>query len=169
VGQSRLQDTRDGRAEEMPRRPAEAPSGRTVGPCAAKRPDSSLLEGVALFQFHDDNERAELAAELEVVNFKAGVTVFQVGDPGEAPFLLRTGRFGVFIKNDTGERIVLVSMSAGGFVGEISLLDSGPRSASVVHTVPLQPETDNTHMQTRTWPGSSATATTSCRTCSPSP
>ena len=98
------------------------------------RPDSELLKGVALFQFLDDNERAELAAELEVVNFKAGDTVFKVGDPGEALFLLRTGRFEVFFKNDTGERIVLESVSAGGFVGEISLLDSGPRSASVVAT-----------------------------------
>jgi uncharacterized membrane protein len=98
------------------------------------RPDSELLKGVALFQFLDDNERAELAAELEVVHFKTGETVFQVGDPGDALFLVRTGRFEVFFKNDTGERIVLENVPAGGFVGEISLLDSGPRSASVVAT-----------------------------------
>lgn len=98
------------------------------------RPDSELLKGVALFQFLDDNERAELVAELEVVNFKAGDTVFQVGDPGEALFLLRTGRFEVFFKNDTGERIVLEVAKRGDFVGELSLLDGGVRSASVVAT-----------------------------------
>lgn len=97
-------------------------------------PESELLKGVALFQFLDDHERADLASQLEIVRFAAGETVFQVGDPGESLFLIRSGEVEVFFKNDTGERIVLEKVVAGGFIGEISLLDSGPRSASVIAT-----------------------------------
>lgn len=97
-------------------------------------PESELLKGVALFQFLDDHERADLASQLEIIRFAAGETVFQVGDPGESLFLIRSGEVEVFFKNDTGERIVLERVVAGGFIGEISLLDSGPRSASVIAT-----------------------------------
>ncbi len=98
------------------------------------RPDSDLLKGVALFQFLDDHERADLAAQLELVRFTAGETVFQLGDPGEALYVVRTGEVEAFFKNDTGERILLETVRAGGFIGELSLLDSGPRSASAVAT-----------------------------------
>ncbi len=97
-------------------------------------PESELLKGVVLFQFLDERERADLANELELVQFQAGEPVFQIGEPGESLFLIRSGEVEVFFKNDTGERIVLETVSAGGFVGEISLLDSGPRSASVTAT-----------------------------------
>jgi uncharacterized membrane protein len=98
------------------------------------RPESELLKGVALFQFLDEHERADLAGQLEVVRFKAGEQLFQIGEPGEALYVIRTGAVEAFFKNDTGERITLEAVMPGGFVGELSLLDSGPRSASAVAT-----------------------------------
>ncbi|HTH46206.1 MAG TPA: DUF1003 domain-containing protein [Candidatus Limnocylindria bacterium] len=95
-------------------------------------PESDLLKDVSLFQFLDDQERAELAAQLEVVRFRAGETIFQIGEPGEALYLIRSGEVEVFFKNHTGERIVLEVVTSGGFIGELSLLDRGARSASVV-------------------------------------
>lgn len=98
------------------------------------RPESELLKGVALFQFLDEHERADLAGQLEVVRFKAGEQLFQIGEPGEALYVIRTGAVEAFFKNDTGERITLEAVMPGGFIGELSLLDSGPRSASAVAT-----------------------------------
>jgi uncharacterized membrane protein len=89
---------------------------------------------VALFQFLDEHERADLAGQLEVVRFKAGEQLFQIGEPGEALYVIRTGAVEAFFKNDTGERITLEAVMPGGFIGELSLLDSGPRSASAVAT-----------------------------------
>ena len=97
-------------------------------------PEADLLKEVPLFQLLDDHERAELAAQLDVVHFPAGQTIFSYGEPGDAIFVISSGEVEVFFKNDTGERIVLEVATRGDFFGELSMLDNGTRSASVVAT-----------------------------------
>lgn len=100
--------------------------------------DADLLKEVSLFQFLDDRERADLAAQLEVIKLREGEVLFQIGEPGDALFVIRSGEAEVFFKNDTGERLVLEVVTAGDFVGELSLLDRGSRSATVVATKPTE-------------------------------
>src|SRR4051794_25044994 len=109
---------------------------------AEKRPleDSSLpqnvrtdlLKEVPLFNLLDDQERAELAGQLDLVSFAAGEAIFNYGDPGDAVYVITSGEAEVFYKNDTGERIVLETARRGDFFGELSMLDNGSRTASVV-------------------------------------
>jgi CRP/FNR family transcriptional regulator, cyclic AMP receptor protein len=101
-------------------------------------PEADLLKEVPLFHLLDDHERAELAARLELVTFGAGDIVFNYGEPGDAIFVVSSGEVEVFFKNDTGERIVLEVATRGDFFGELSMLDQGTRSASVVATQPTQ-------------------------------
>ena len=96
--------------------------------------EADLLKEVPLFHLLDDHERAELAAQLDVVHFAAGQSVYNYGDPGDAIFVISSGEAEVFFKNDTGERIVLEIATRGDFFGELSMLDHGTRSASVVAT-----------------------------------
>jgi uncharacterized membrane protein len=95
-------------------------------------PEADLLKEVPLFQLLDDSERAELAAQLDVVDFAPGQIIFNYGDPGDAIYVISSGEVEVFFKNDTGERIVLEVSSRGDFFGELSMLDNGTRSASVM-------------------------------------
>ena len=95
-------------------------------------PEAALLAEVPFFQLLDNEERQFLASELDIVRFKAGDTIFTYGDPGDSLFVIRTGEVEVFFKDDTGERIVLETDREGDFFGELSLLDNGPRTASVV-------------------------------------
>lgn len=97
-------------------------------------PEADLLKEVPLFQFLDESERVALAAQLDLVRYAAGENVLRIGEPGDALYLVRSGEAEVFVKNDTGERIVLEVVRCGDFFGELSLLDGGPRSASVVAT-----------------------------------
>lgn len=83
----------------------------------------------------DDHERAELAAQLDVVHFAAGQAVFDYGDPGDAIYVISSGEAEVFFKNDTGEPIVLEVATRGDFFGELSMLENGTRSSSVVATM----------------------------------
>src|ERR1043165_8434484 len=100
--------------------------------------DAALLAEVPFFQLLDESERASLATHLEAVQLPKGRMVFEYGDPGDSLFLVRSGAAEVFFRDDTGERIVLERPSTGDFFGELSLLDGGPRSASVVASEDLE-------------------------------
>jgi len=93
--------------------------------------DAALLAGVPFFQLLDESERELLAGHLEHVRLPTGQMVCEYGDPGDSLFLIRSGAVEIFFRNDTGERVVLERAAAGDFFGELSLLDGGPRSASV--------------------------------------
>ncbi len=99
---------------------------------------ADLLAEVPFLQLLDDNDRAALAADLDVVRFPAGQVLFNYGDPGDSLYVIRSGEVEVFFKDDTGERIVLETAKAGDVFGELSLLDGGPRTASVVATQDLE-------------------------------
>ena len=99
--------------------------------------DAALLTDIPFFHFLDDNERVALAAQLEEVQLPEGQVLFNYGEPGDCLYVIRTGKAEVFFKDDTGTRIVLEVAGTGDVVGELSLLDGGPRTASVVVTEAL--------------------------------
>src|SRR5690349_13570792 len=96
--------------------------------------DTALLADIHFFELLDEQERGVLAAQLDHDRFPANHQLFKVGDPGEALYIVKSGEVEIYFKNVTGERIVLETARAGDMIGELSLLDSGPRSASAVVT-----------------------------------
>jgi len=100
--------------------------------------DAALLAEVPFFQLLDDQEREELSKQLDVVTMPAGQLVFNYGDPGESLYVIRRGEVEIFFKDDTGSRIVLETGKPGDVFGELSLLDSGPRTASVLVTADME-------------------------------
>jgi CRP/FNR family cyclic AMP-dependent transcriptional regulator len=93
---------------------------------------AELLANIPLFALLDEQERASLAVRLDDVTFDAGTVLFTAGDPGESMFILVRGEVEVFFRNQTGKHIVLETVRAGHFIGEVSLLDGGSRSASAI-------------------------------------
>ena len=100
-------------------------------------PTEALAE-VPLFALLDENERSILASQVDLVNMQEGDLVFNYGEPGDSMYVVCSGVVEIFFKNDTGDRIVLETMRAGDFFGEISLLDGGPRTASALVLEPLE-------------------------------
>jgi CRP/FNR family transcriptional regulator, cyclic AMP receptor protein len=94
--------------------------------------DAGLLSEIPFFQLLDDAEREALAQHLELVSIAAGKLVFEYGEPGDSLYVIRRGQVEVFTKDDTGSRIVLETSGPGDLLGELSLLDGGPRTASVL-------------------------------------
>ena len=94
-------------------------------------PEAEMLGGIPLFQLLGEEERRELASQLEMVRYAAGHMVFYIGDPGDSMYIVCKGELEIFFKNDTGERIVLERPGHGDFFGELAFLESGcqPRSA----------------------------------------
>jgi len=97
-----------------------------------------LLAQVPLFALVADRELSALAERLDEVEKPEGTILFQAGDPGDAAYVVLEGEVELFFKNATGDRIVLENVKPGGFFGEISLLDGGPRLASALASTKIR-------------------------------
>jgi uncharacterized membrane protein len=95
---------------------------------------TELLSEVPFFQSLDDQERAALAGKLDLVQFPKNHTIFQYGEPGGSLYIIRSGQVEIFVKDNTGNRLILETVSAGDYFGELSLLDKGARTASALAT-----------------------------------
>ena len=103
--------------------------------------DDSLLADVPLFQGLDPSERATLAAAVRTRDFPAGTRIFNRGDPGAALYVISTGVVEISVDTTTGSRVLLDTLAAGDFFGELSLLDGRERTADAVardHTQALE-------------------------------
>ncbi len=94
--------------------------------------DAAMLAEVPLFSLLDERERETLAEILESKPFDKGDTISAFGDAGDCLYLLRSGRVEVYVENTQGEKIVLAAIEPGELLGEVSLFDGGPRTASAV-------------------------------------
>ena len=90
------------------------------------------LAGVELFELLDAEELNELAAAIDEKTLQAGETLFHAGDLGDSLFIIKTGEIELFIKDTTGQKIVLKIARQDSIFGEISMLDSRPRSATAM-------------------------------------
>ena len=94
--------------------------------------DVTLLSGIDFFELLQEQDRLELANVVDAVKLNTGEVLFQAGEPGESLFIVRSGSIELFIKDTVGQKIVLTIAEQGRLFGELSLLDSGPRTATAV-------------------------------------
>src|SRR5678810_1430875 len=94
--------------------------------------DPELLAGIEFFALLKEEDRQALADVVDSIKLNTGETLFHAGDPGESLFIVRSGSVELFIKDTVGQKLVLTISEAGDLFGELSLLDSGPRTATAV-------------------------------------
>jgi CRP-like cAMP-binding protein len=89
-----------------------------------------FLHRLPLFSGLSDEELDELYGMSETVELRAGQVLLKEGDPGNSLFIATEGEFE--ISRRTGERdVVIAGSGAGDVIGEISLLEGSPRTATV--------------------------------------
>jgi CRP/FNR family cyclic AMP-dependent transcriptional regulator len=71
-------------------------------------------------------------APAQARHLKAGERLFAIGDPGDGCFLLEQGLLKVTVASPLGEERIIAILGPGAIVGELSMFDGLPRSASVV-------------------------------------
>jgi NTE family protein len=104
-----------------------------LDPAAAATPPggqstAEFLAEVPLFAGLAPELREPLAAQTTSLRVPAGEWLFHAGDPGEALYVVRTGRLEVV---DEETSAVVRELGRGDAVGELALLTGSPRSASV--------------------------------------
>jgi CRP-like cAMP-binding protein len=65
------------------------------------------------------------------IRLDAGQTLFLAGDPGDSCYWVDEGLLKVHVISHTGRERILAILGAGTLVGELSMFDGAPRSASV--------------------------------------
>lgn len=85
-----------------------------------------------MFQRLAPDDLAALGALLRERRFPKGAIVVSQGDPGDALYLISAGQLKVAVFAEDGREVILSVLAAGGFFGEMALLDDEPRSAHVI-------------------------------------
>src|SRR5689334_21411647 len=92
----------------------------------------SELTMVPFFSSLPDEALQEVAAACRPRRFERGEVLFDEGDPAEALVILRSGRVKVVLVGANGEETILHVAGPGEVLGELSLVDDEPRSATAV-------------------------------------
>lgn len=96
---------------------------------------SDVLAHVPLFSRLEADERAGLTQLLRTRRFPAHQPVFWIGERGDDFYVVQSGKVMVSCPDETGKDVTLAQLGPGHFFGEISLLDGGPRTATVRATI----------------------------------
>lgn len=93
----------------------------------------NIMRNIDLFEGLTDSELEDIAAICKAKHLKKGDILVEEGKRGESFFIITEGAVEVVIDStfDTSRRAVL-NLGAGQLIGEMSLLEQGPRSATVV-------------------------------------
>ena len=96
----------------------------------------TLVKGIPLFRTLDETHLLFLAENCEMVDLARGERLFNQGDPGDALYIIASGKANVLLTVGDQEKIIK-ECGVNEFIGELALLSHEPRSASVEATTEL--------------------------------
>lgn len=97
-----------------------------------------LLSKTPLFRGMPREMIVELAQRLRAVQFRAQTDIFHEGDEGATLYIILNGAVKIFIPATDGREVVLAVLRKRDLLGEMSLLDDKPRSASATTIEPTE-------------------------------
>ena len=92
---------------------------------------AKLRHRIPLFAGFEPSEFESVERCLVRRRYPAGQTLFHMGDEGGSLHIIDRGRVKVTIPAASGEELILAILGAGDLLGELSLFDGKPRSATV--------------------------------------
>ncbi|RAP31869.1 hypothetical protein DID76_02035 [Candidatus Marinamargulisbacteria bacterium SCGC AG-414-C22] len=90
----------------------------------------SILENTELFSNISMFYLKQLSKIFHERSYQKNETVFEIGEPGESVYIIKSGS--VTISNKTKKEAV--TLTAGAFFGELSLVDENPRTVTATAT-----------------------------------
>lgn len=90
-----------------------------------------LIRRVPLFSMLTPEQAQSIAASVVKRRFRRGETLVVQNHPSDGLFILLNGRVRVLTTDERGKEVILAVLKAGDFVGEMSMIDHEPASATV--------------------------------------
>lgn len=96
-----------------------------------------LLRRIPLFEQLSDTQAVSLMGALEKKRFKRSERLVEAGQKSNTLFVILAGTANVVVSHPNGKELVLATLGVGDCIGEMSLLDNQPHSATVVAATQL--------------------------------
>jgi CRP-like cAMP-binding protein len=90
-----------------------------------------LIRRVPLFSMMTNDQAQSVADSVVKRRFRRGEIIVEQGRKSNALFILLNGRARVLTADSRGREVILAVLQAGDYVGEMSLIDNEPHSATV--------------------------------------
>ncbi|MDO5288237.1 MAG: Crp/Fnr family transcriptional regulator [Pseudomonadota bacterium] len=90
-----------------------------------------LIRRVPLFSMLTDVQATAVADAVIKRRFKRGDVIVEQGKKSDALFILLNGRARVLTSDNRGREVILATLQPGDHIGEMSLIDNEPHSATV--------------------------------------
>ncbi|MET1255197.1 Crp/Fnr family transcriptional regulator [Aliikangiella maris] len=104
------------------------------------------LRNFELFNNLDKNTVEDILSHIHSRSFPKKTQIVTEGDDSHSLYFLLEGRVKIYLDDDSGKEIIVNIHEAGDFFGELGLIKSIPRTASVVtledSRLGIMPETD---------------------------
>ena len=97
-----------------------------------------FLATVPLFADLTSDQLQSIVAAGRTRTLEAGQTVFCEGDAPDGLYVVLAGEVRIYKRNYDGTEVDLLTARAGEYFGELALIDSGVRSASVASLTPCE-------------------------------
>jgi len=92
--------------------------------------DNDVVLRTPLFANLDETESASLLALMTEVTFARGATLFREGERGDRLYVITSGKIKLGHSASDGRENLLAVLGPGEMLGELSLFDPGPRTAT---------------------------------------
>jgi CRP-like cAMP-binding protein len=87
---------------------------------------------IPLFEKINGEEVKVIARHMNTIDLNSGDILFRESDKGNYVFFIKEGRLDVLKKSETsGENVTLATLTEGQSIGEMSVIDDFPRSATI--------------------------------------
>jgi CRP-like cAMP-binding protein len=88
-----------------------------------------------IFQGVDPDAADALAKEMEIVDARKGEILFSEGEPGDSLYIVLSGKLKIGRRAGDGRQNLIAVMGPSDMLGELSLFDPGPRTATATAVV----------------------------------
>src|SRR4051812_7225652 len=96
------------------------------------RANPTKLSELSMFQGLSEKQLARLSERVHHKTFPAGTNIITAEQPGEVVYFVLSGTVKIHVEQEGGSDVILAILGRGDTVGEMSLIDSAGRSASVL-------------------------------------
>lgn len=90
------------------------------------------LQAVPLFKNLSTEDLEKISSYASTRTFPKNTVVINEGDDTDSLYLIDKGSVKVYLSDDSGKEVIINTLEAGDYFGELSIISSGKRSASVM-------------------------------------